>query len=101
MRVGLMLVTTAVFFAETANVHVKFLRADGKLGDVRGWLRAVDYFWVRPGLFRRLVPAYLDYFRPGFHPNDRDTASLLATWRERLFGREGELRGLFAEGAAS
>ncbi|MGD0524092.1 MAG: metal-dependent hydrolase [Polyangiaceae bacterium] len=101
MRVGLMLVTTAIFFAETANVHVKFLRADRELWNARGWAHAMDYLWVRPGLFRKLVPAYFDYFRPGFHPEDRDTASLLATWRERLFGRDGELRGLFQEGAAA
>ena len=31
---------------------------------VDGWVR----LWVYPGLFRPLIPAYLDYFRPGFHP---------------------------------
>jgi len=100
-RVALMLVTTAIFFAEVANVHVRFLRAEGELWNVRGWARALGYFWVRPGLFRKLVPAYLDYFRPGFHPDDRDTASLLDSWRERLFGPEGELRDLLQEGAAA
>ena len=101
MRVALMLVATAFFFGEVANVHVRFLQADGQLGNVRGWLRAMDYFWLRPGLFRKLVPAYFDYFRPGFHPDDRDTTSLLTTWRERLFGRDGALRDLFPEGAAA
>lgn len=31
------------------------------------------------------------YERPGFHPDDRDTTTLVAEWRERLFGAEGEL----------
>jgi hypothetical protein len=101
MRVGLMLVTSAFFFAETAVLHVRFLRAGGELWNLRGWLRAVDYLWLRPGLFRSLLPAYLDYFRPGFHPNDRDTATLLATWRERLFGRDGALRDLLQAGATA
>ncbi|HEY8042613.1 MAG TPA: metal-dependent hydrolase [Polyangiaceae bacterium] len=92
-RTAIMLLTSVVFFAELANVHVRFLRAEGALGDVRGWLGALDYFWLRPGLLRKLVPAYLDYFRPGFHPEDRDTAALLDTWRERLFGEGGALRG--------
>ena len=48
---------------------------------MRGWLRSIDYFWLRPGLFRKLVPAYLDYFRPGFHPNDIDSTPLLDGWR--------------------
>jgi predicted metal-dependent hydrolase len=90
-RVAVMLLTTVFFFGETAVAHARFLRAEGRLADVRGWLRVLDHLWLRPGLFRRLVPAYLDYFRPGFHPGDRDTASLLAAWRERLFGEGGEL----------
>jgi len=101
LRVAIMLLTTAIFFGEVGRVHVRFLRADGELGNVRGWLRAMNYFWLRPGLFRKLAPAYLDYFRPGFHPGDRDTTSLLATWRERLFGQEGELRDRLQEGAAA
>lgn len=31
------------------------------------------------------------YEDPGFHPDDRDTKALVAEWRERLFGAEGEL----------
>ncbi len=100
-RIALMLVATAFFFVETAIVHTRFLRAGGELWNVRGWLRAMSYFWLRPGLFRKLIPAYLDYFRPGFHPGDRDTTSLLATWRERLFGPNGELRDLLREAAAA
>jgi predicted metal-dependent hydrolase len=56
---------------------------------------------VSPGLLRKLVPAYLAYFRPGFHPDDRDTGALLAVWRERLFGQTGELRARLHEGIAA
>jgi uncharacterized protein len=83
-RARVMLLATACFFGVTLNVHVRFLRAQGELGNVRGWLGAVRYLWLRPGLLRRLVPAYLDYFRPGFHPDDRDTRSLVREWQERL-----------------
>lgn len=100
-RVGIMLLTSAFFWGETLNVYVRFLRARGRAGDLRGWARAIVYFWGKPGLFRALVPAYLDYFRPGFHPNDRDTEALLARWRERLFGEGGELRGQWSEPAAA
>jgi predicted metal-dependent hydrolase len=48
--------------------------------------------WIYPGYFTRLFPAYLSYFRPGFHPDDRDTRKLLATWRDVLFGNAGALR---------
>jgi predicted metal-dependent hydrolase len=101
LRIGIMLLTSAFFFGEVANVHVRFLRAQGQLGNLRGWGRAVGYLWVRPGILRQLVPAYLDYFRPGFHPDDRDTASLLETWRERLFGEQGMLKKQLREASAA
>lgn len=90
-RAFVMLAATVVFYAELLHVHARMLAAQGELTNVRGWLRAVHFLWIKPGLFRKLTPAWLDYFRPGFHPNDRDTTSLLATWREKLFGERGAL----------
>jgi predicted metal-dependent hydrolase len=92
MRIAMMLVATVFFVGELANVHARFLRADGQLWNARGWLRAFDYLWLRPGVLRQLAPAYFDYFRPAFHPDDRDTTSMLETWRDRLFGEGGWLR---------
>ncbi|MFO0590882.1 MAG: metal-dependent hydrolase [Polyangiaceae bacterium] len=91
LRVRVMVVATLFFIGFVGYSHLRLLKARGLLGDVRGQLRTIDYLWGRRGLFRRLVPAYLEYFRPSFHPNDRDTTALLATWRERLFGEGGSL----------
>lgn len=90
-RVALMMIASAVFFVELFHVHARMLAAQGELANARGWARAVWYLWGRPGILRRLVPAYLDYYRPGFHPNDRDASALLATWRAKLFGDGGAL----------
>jgi predicted metal-dependent hydrolase len=97
LRVGIMVATTVVFFGELLNVHVRFLRARGELGRLKGWAGVGRYLWKRPGLFRRLMPGYLDYYRRGFHPDDRDTSALLAAWQERLFGERGELRAQVVE----
>ncbi|HET9691306.1 MAG TPA: metal-dependent hydrolase [Acidimicrobiales bacterium] len=40
---------------------------------------------------RELLDALRAYDRPGFHPNDIDDTALVAEWRERLFGTDGEL----------
>ena len=46
----------------------------------------------RSALMRKEVWETLrDYCRPDFHPDDRDTTALVATWREELFGAEGRL----------
>lgn len=91
LRARVMILTTLFFVGFISYSHFRLLAARGLTGDVRGQLRNFDYLWVRKGLFRRLIPAYLEYFRPSFHPNDRDTTALLATWRERLFGETGTL----------
>lgn len=39
-----------------------------------------------------------EYHRLHFHPNDRDTTELISTWRERLFGEQGELVGVLSAG---
>lgn len=91
-RARVMLLTTVMFVGFASYCHARLLAERGLLGDVRGLVRATSYLWIRPGLFRKLVPAYLDYFRPGFHPHDRDSSALVAAWRERLFGPAGTLR---------
>jgi hypothetical protein len=48
--------------------------------------------FTKPGPVKQLF----EYHRPGFHPNDRETAELIATWRENLFGSEGTLVELLA-----
>jgi predicted metal-dependent hydrolase len=44
-----------------------------------------------PFLTREVWRMLKAYERPGFHPDDRDTDSLVAEWREKLFGAEGTL----------
>lgn len=48
---------------------------------------------------RRIALRLLEYNRIGFHPDDRDTEQLVATWREALFGADGELNRLISDGA--
>ena len=98
-RVSIMLLTTVIFFAVTAWVQTRLLWARGVLFRPWRWLRGAARLWIWPGYFARMLPAYLDYFRPRFHPDDRDTAALLDEWRERLFGAGGALEGRMREAA--
>jgi predicted metal-dependent hydrolase len=91
-RVAIMLVTTAIFFAAQMIVHARLMAARGILLRPWTWLRGIGRMWLWPGYFTRLAPAYLSYFRPGFHPDDRDTRALLARWQAELFGADGTLR---------
>jgi len=42
------------------------------------------------------IRVLFQYHRRGFHPDDRDTTELIATWRENFFGSEGQLTDVLA-----
>jgi predicted metal-dependent hydrolase len=91
-RVYIMLLATVVFFAVQAGVHARLMSKRGILGKPWRWLHSIREMWIYPGHLTRLVPAYFAYFKPSFHPNERDTDALLAMWKEELFGANGSLR---------
>mgnify|MGYP001627466567 CR=1 FL=1 len=83
LRVRAMAITTAMFMINQARFQTRLLRNDGELRP-REWLRGVNRLWGRRGWFRGLIPAYLAYYRPGFHPWQSDTRALLARWKQEL-----------------
>jgi hypothetical protein len=87
-----MLLTTAVFFAVQFAVHVRLMVTRGIWWKPWRWVRGATRLYIYPAFFTRHLPAYLAYFKPSFHPNDRDTSALLAMWREELFGANGSMR---------
>lgn len=40
--------------------------------------KAFHFLWVHPALLRKIIPAWLDFFRPSFHPWDEDNRAALA-----------------------
>lgn len=104
-RVVAMAIVTARFLTHIAWMKHQLMKNDPNVRDVKGLaglrvrLQATWTLWGDPGWFRRLVPAYLDYYRPGFHPWDRDTTEALVRAREAL-GFDPEGRESFDGGAA-
>jgi predicted metal-dependent hydrolase len=41
----------------------------------------VRWGFLSPGFFRKIVPSWLDFFRPGFHPWQNDNSNLIAAWK--------------------
>jgi len=40
--------------------------------------------WGRNGTFSSLIPTWLEYFKPGFHPWDHDNSELIARFKEQI-----------------
>lgn len=53
----------------------------------RARARLLHYLLVRPGVLRRIFPAWLGYFRPGFHPWHHDDRALIAAAEDSGQGR--------------
>jgi predicted metal-dependent hydrolase len=94
LRVGTMIPTTVILIAALASMQARLMASDGSLKNPRLLLQHAKGFaaiYGPRGLFGRVAPHLLDYFKPGFHPNDHDTREILSSFREKFFGEEGEL----------
>ncbi|MFE8072551.1 metal-dependent hydrolase [Marinobacteraceae bacterium S3BR75-40.1] len=84
VRMGVMALITVLLMVAIHSFIIQLMREDGQVGNIRSWIGGVRHFWGRSGMFTSIIPDYLDYFRPNFHPNDHDTDFLLRRWRKVL-----------------
>jgi len=77
LRCYTMVVSTVLFFVELFYAVSVFFRQD-RSNTPRTWLRFLHYIFVRPGMLRKVLPSYLKYFKPGFHPWQVDDRALIA-----------------------
>jgi len=91
LRALTMIPTTLIFFAVIFSFQTYLLAKDGELLKLGRNLSGLNYIFGRHGVLTRLLPQYLDWFRPSFHPSHHDTDALLAEWRDKLFGPDGTL----------
>jgi predicted metal-dependent hydrolase len=82
-RVRAMLIATVQLFGTIAANMADLYRADGLKG-IGIWARTLHYLFVKPGILRRTTPAYLAYYKPGFHPWQHDDRALLERSAVRL-----------------
>ncbi len=83
LRSGGMVLTGAAFVALVAAFTAVMLANDPSLAGKRGGLAELSRFLVgRGGLIRSGLPAWLDYFRPSFHPWQHDNRDLLQRLNE-------------------
>jgi len=80
-RTGVMLLATLDFWARVFYYVYRLVRADGALGDVRGWWRLFRWLWISPGGMRQLFRPWLSYFRRDFHPWQHDNSSHVERWK--------------------
>ncbi|HEX2578421.1 MAG TPA: metal-dependent hydrolase [Aquihabitans sp.] len=90
-RARVMNLTTVTFIGISVFWTLVSLSKDPASRDLRRLGRSFLGLRGSPWLSKAVRRKIRDYNRPGFHPNDHDATELLAEWRERLFGEQGEL----------
>ena len=93
LRRCLAMLDTSFFFTWYSwRYLIKLVRADGQGRNWGGWLRLLHFMFVNPGPFLRILPGWLAWFRPGFHPWQHDNRRLLET-AYRQYEMTGESAG--------
>ena len=83
-RVVTMLIATYNFLLNITDFQDRLMRGDADIrvsvrrAKLRGWYKLL----VSPGPLRQVLPAYLDYFRPSFHPWQRKSKRGFAFFRD-------------------
>lgn len=81
-----MAAVTLLFVGFTAYDVYRLMRRKGHAGDWRLWLRSFNEMWGRPGHFRKMIPAYLSFYRRDFHPSHIDASTKLARIKAQYLG---------------
>jgi predicted metal-dependent hydrolase len=77
LKAMLMQRITREFVAHRFRDTLDLLAQDGIKGARARWLVAA-YLFGKPGVLRRLIPSWISYFMPGFHPWNQDDRALIA-----------------------
>jgi predicted metal-dependent hydrolase len=83
LKAVMMLIITERFLRHRSRDALDFLAQDG----ITGWrarARLMWYVFGYPGVLRRIFPAWLAYFLPGFHPWNRDDRALIARYADEF-----------------
>lgn len=81
-----MIMGTFFFMLDTHRGLIHMLKRDGLLWNWRVWRDGLSWMWGKEGMFRQLIPAYMDFFKKGFHPWQHDNLELLHKTREEFDG---------------
>ena len=89
VKAKVMLVMTEHFLVDRTRGALDLMAQDGVSGP-RAWLMLLSYLWLRPGMFRKIAGAWLNFFLPGFHPWNEDDRELLRAYEASAGGTESQ-----------
>lgn len=83
LRVIWFIYVSLAFFADSMWQTAVSLWKDGALFRPSTCLSALRFWFAQKGVFWHILPMWLGYFAPGFHPWQHDNRDLLHAWNAR------------------
>ena len=83
VKAKVMLLVTRNFLVDRTMGALELLRQDGITGP-KAWARLFWFAFVRPGMMRKIMGAWISFFLPGFHPWNHDDRALIAEAERQL-----------------
>jgi predicted metal-dependent hydrolase len=77
VKAKVMLLVTRNFIVDRSAGVIELLRQDGITG-AKAWRQMIWFAFVRPGMMRKILGAWLSFFMPRFHPWNHDDRALIA-----------------------
>lgn len=77
LRVSAFILANVIFWSLYLPFYTAMLARSGGVLNPKGWLKLVNFVAGKPGVLRRVVPEWLDFFKPGFHPWQHDNRQFL------------------------
>lgn len=71
-------------------IMAHMFRVDGVKNRLSVWLRGLWWLYGPGGLYPRLLPHYLTYFKPGFHPWKHGDMSIYRQWTDAFERNHGD-----------
>ncbi|MCC2655128.1 MAG: metal-dependent hydrolase [Panacagrimonas sp.] len=84
-----MLYLSVVFPLHTFLILRHMLKVDGVKNRFGVWMRGLAWLYGPRGVMTKLLPHYLAYYRPGFHPWTAGQMATYTTWRQ-VFDQSGD-----------
>ena len=86
-----LLYSTWYFIKDTFRIARLMLRKDRKLWSIRECLSGINFLFIRPGVYRRILFPFLKFLRKDFHPWQHDNRHVIDDWvREKESASDGQ-----------
>jgi predicted metal-dependent hydrolase len=76
--------STAALGVMASYFTTRMMLNDRKNFSLKDTTRDLWRMWGKNGTFSSLIPTWLEYFKPGFHPWDHDNSELIARFKEQI-----------------